>query len=98
MVPPFDAVVHHWLPQKQYPVEIQPRTSQTFYLSEAVAFPNTLKGMLSEIVLSAVRGRFLSAYVLSDDGLKFSVKFDSIFRQNLKSARSLISKAPVGMA
>jgi hypothetical protein len=73
-----------WIAQKHYPIEIKPRNSQTFFLSDLSMFregisQNFLKpnSLINRILL-----RFLRARVETMDGRRFNVKLsDTIHRQ-----------------
>jgi len=65
------------LPQKHYLVEIKPRTSETFYLSEVGAFISQMSGIKGEPgFFGRVAFFFKKATVRSSDGVKFRVKGD----------------------
>jgi hypothetical protein len=65
------------LPQKSYPFEIKPRTSETFYLSEVTAFLGQMSGIKSEQnFLGKKLFFFKKAVISSTDGRKFRAKGD----------------------
>jgi len=65
------------IPQKTYPIEILPRTSETFYLSEASEFVKQMSGIKGEPgFLGRVAFFFKTATVRTSDGVKFRVKGD----------------------
>jgi hypothetical protein len=65
------------LPQKTYPVEIKPRSSESFYLSEAGAFVQQMSGIKSEQnFVGRLLFFFKKAIVRSADGRKFRAKGD----------------------
>jgi hypothetical protein len=63
------------VPQKTYPVEIKPRSRETFYMSEASAFVEQMGGIRKELNLIGRLLFFLKkAVVGSADGLTFRAK------------------------
>jgi hypothetical protein len=89
IINPWDGSTHdEWVPQKRYPVEINPRHSQTFFLADVNAFRDELKKMLGKAsFFERCCFRFLKAEVLTDDGKVFRVKLDWGLRTELRAAR-----------
>jgi hypothetical protein len=82
------SAVDEWAPQRKYPVEIKPRGSDTFFLSNISMFRDyALKDFIGTTVLSRFRSRFISAYVFTDEGKVFKVKLGSSLRKELARLR-----------
>lgn len=77
-----------WVPQKQYPVEIAPRSSQTFYLSGIDTFRTECRNkFIGDNFIDRCRFRFLRARVRTDDGKLFNVRIDSSLRKEIFDVR-----------
>ena len=77
MVNPWDfSAQDSWVSQKIYPVEIRPRRSETFYLSDLAGFRTTIAEMVNQVQHSRWRFRFIKAIIRTDDGKLFKVKLD----------------------
>src|SRR6266568_8419967 len=62
-----------FIPQKRYPVEIQPRASETFYISDAQTFEEMRVKMRKETRgLAKLCIRFIRAVIRTDDGAIFA--------------------------
>lgn len=80
------------LPPKHYPVKIEPRSSETFYLSEASEFVKQMHGIKKEFrFLNRPLFYFRKAVVTTRDGAKFRVKGDRTII-NLASQQNGIAK------
>jgi hypothetical protein len=78
-----------WVAQRKYPVEIKARASDTLFLTRIAMFQEqALTDFIGMSVWSRFRSHFLSAYVLTDEGTIFKVKFDSSLRKELARLRS----------
>jgi hypothetical protein len=78
-----------WVPQKQYPVEIKPRSSEGFFLTEIEMFRDQMRKNLSEAnFLDRCRWRFLRARLITDDDKMFRVTLASSMRNELRRLRS----------
>lgn len=88
MVNPWDSEQHDpWVPKCTYPVEIRPRRSATFFLSEIDVFRSTMAETLQEVRHLRWRVRFIKAIVRTDDGKIFKVKLDKKIRRELAKVR-----------
>ncbi len=76
------------IPQKHYPVEIQPRASETFYVSDLQTFIQTIERTRNE-----TRGlprfclRFIKAIIRTDDGLVFKVRISKGVRKRWRASK-----------
>jgi hypothetical protein len=88
MVLPMDAVRNKWFPVKQYPLEIAPRASETFYLADEAMFLAEAKRMKAadDSPVARLGFRFIRAYVLSDDKSLFRVKLSKEVRAGWRKA------------
>jgi hypothetical protein len=78
-----------WVAQRKYPVEMKARASDTLFLTRIAMFQEqALTDFIGMSVWSRFRSHFLSAYVLTDEGTIFKVKFDSSLRKELARLRS----------
>jgi hypothetical protein len=73
------------VPQKHYPVEIRPRSSETFFLADMDMF----RQQFGEVFATAnsfqrFRFRFLKARLLTDDGKLFDVRLSPQLRHELR--------------
>lgn len=88
MVNPWDSAQHDpWVPHRQYPVEIRPRHSQTFFITEMSTFKETMTDMFLRARPSWWRARFIKAIVVTDDAKIFKVKLDRPLRRELAELR-----------
>ena len=77
-----------WVPQKSYPVEIKPRTSEKFFLNDMSTFYEGMAEILPKTnAIQRFRGRFLRSYVMTDDGRRFRVRLESSLRNELRGLR-----------
>jgi hypothetical protein len=75
-----------WAQQKQYPVEIKPRSSEIFTLQSADMFRDTWRKNLADAsFLQRCRFRFLRAEVITDEGRAFKVKMSRPLRAQLRT-------------
>lgn len=78
-----------WVPQRVYPTEIKPRSSQTFFLQEIETFRAQTAEFLQPLWLARWRVRFIKAIIRTDDGQLFKAKLDNGVRRKFpKMARS----------
>ena len=83
-----------WVPQKRYPIEIKPRSSQSFYLSGIDVFLQQARDkFVGRTFLERLRYRFLRASVRTDDGKMFNVKLDKSIRHEFRKVRDEVMKA-----
>lgn len=76
------------VPQQQYPVEIAPRASHSFFLSEARMFRKEMRRIMSGPYAVGRLGLFLMhAIIVSDDGQRFHVKLDKSVCKELRAIR-----------
>ena len=75
MAQPLDSRPTPWIAQKQYSVEIAPRTSERFFLSDEVTLRSEVKRMRGQYSsIGRLRFRFIRALIWTDDGMKFRAK------------------------
>jgi hypothetical protein len=73
------------IPRKYYPVELAPRASQTFYVSDVATFKLSVGQMRKGAsLIDRVRFRFIKAIILSDDGRTFAAKIRTNVRKHLR--------------
>jgi hypothetical protein len=78
-----------WVPQKRYPIEIKPRSSQSFYLSGIDVFCQEARDkFVGGTFFERLRSRFLRASVRTDDGKMCNVKLDKSIRDELRKVRN----------
>jgi hypothetical protein len=83
-VNPWDATQHDPLVRRRdYPAEIKPRSSATFFLAEISVFQETLSNMLLQEHLSQWRSRPIRAVVVTEDAKLFKVKIDRSLKRKL---------------
>jgi len=93
VVNPWDSVQHDpRVPDRQYPVEIRPRHSQTFFVTEMSTFKETTSDMFVRACLSRWSARFIKAIVVTDDAKIFKVKLDRSLRRELAATRRSTTK------
>ncbi|WP_234678923.1 hypothetical protein [Bradyrhizobium monzae] len=77
-----------WAPQRKYPTEIKPRTSDRFFLSDLEMFRHySRQHFIGASIWSRITGRFLSAVVFTDEGKVFKVVLDKSVRKQLAAIR-----------
>lgn len=76
-----------WVPQQKYPVEIAPRASHTFFVSEIDTLKAELARTMGRRDVGKVAFRFLWVMVLTDDGAKFRAKVPRHVRKELRKLR-----------
>jgi len=89
-VNPWDVTQHdEWVPQKKYPAKIEPRASESFFLHDMTTFHEAMAELVpaKANLLRRLRARFLRAYVITDDGRRFLVRFGEGLRQELRAPR-----------
>jgi hypothetical protein len=83
-----------WVPQKRYPVEIKPRSSESFFLAEISVFRSELhKIFVGANLFERCRLRLLRARIITDDDMIFNVKLEPSLRKELRSLRAAAFKA-----
>jgi hypothetical protein len=85
LVQPLDYIQSDpWVRRNSYPVEIRPRSSQTFVLSDIAEFHSMLRDdFMARTWLDRCRFTFLRANVRTDDGRLFKVQLDQSLRKEI---------------
>jgi hypothetical protein len=84
-----------WVPQKKYPVEIKPRSSETFFLSGKSMFCDQFRKIfVTADFFDRCRFYFFKAMVITDDGKTFKVNMDYRLRKELRELLREAKKAP----
>ncbi len=85
-----------WVPQKKYPVEIKPRSSETFFLSEKSMFRDYFRQEIfaTTNIFDRCLFYFFKAIVVTDDGETFKVTIDRRLRKELRELLRGPKKAP----
>jgi len=87
-VVPHDYSGDQLVAQKKYPVEIKVRGTETFFLSSMAVFHDTARQhFIGKSTWSRFRSRFLSAFVMMDDGKTFNVEVERPLRKELAHLR-----------
>lgn len=96
LVMPLDcAQADQWIAPKTYPVEIKPRTSVSFILSDIETFRKEVKDkLMGQTFLERLQFRFLRARLRSADGRMFSARLDKSFVQECKKIAVAPMKTP----
>ena len=86
---PWDERQHDpWIAKKQYPVEILPRQSQVFFLSDMDSFREQMTKIFTSLTgLNRWLSRFLYAYAYTADETVFRVRLGSSLRQEIAAIR-----------
>jgi hypothetical protein len=72
---PLDLTGSALIDKKSYPIEVAPRTSEDFFISDLANFKQTVKRMRgADTFADRLRLRFVRAFVETDDGETFRVK------------------------
>jgi hypothetical protein len=89
LVQPLDYIQSDpWVRRNSYPVEIRPRSSQTFVLSDIAEFHSMLRDdFMGKTWLDRSRFAFLRANVRTDDGRLFKVQLDQSLRKEIAQIR-----------
>jgi hypothetical protein len=89
LVQPLDYIQSDpWVRRNSYPVEIRPRSSQTFVLSDIAEFHSMLRDdFMGQTWLDRCRVAFLRADVRTDDGSLFKVQLDQSLRKEIAQIR-----------
>ena len=86
-----------WVTQKKYPAEIKARGTEIFFLSSIGMFHDTARQhLIGKSVWSRSRSRFLSAFVMTDDGKTFNVESERPLRKELAHLRKQERQAVSG--
>jgi hypothetical protein len=81
-VVPLDLIGSPLIPPQLYPIEIPPRASANFHLSDLPTFEQYAKKMRgADTFADRVRFRFTKGFVLTDDGKTLRVKLSPEIRQ-----------------
>lgn len=90
LVQPLDYIQSDpWVRRNSYPVEIRPRSSQSFVLSDIAEFHSLLRDdFMGQTWFDRVRFAFLRASVRTDDGRLFRVQLDQSLRKEIEQIRS----------
>lgn len=91
MVNPLDAYnADQWVPQRQYPVEVLPKTTHPFMVSDFATFQQTFSEMLREqSFIKRVLYRFVHVTIVTDDGARFRAKIGSNLRREMRRLNPL---------
>jgi hypothetical protein len=75
-----------WIAQKRYPIEIKPRASEHFFLSNVETFRELVPRFLTrKRLFKWTRLRFLGARVFTEDNKTFKVKLDKTVREEIRT-------------
>ena len=78
-----------WAQQRRYPFEVNPRASETFFLSDRSTFRETFGRVFEKTdLISRFRYRFLKAIVVTDDGKTFPVRIEKGLRAEIDRLRN----------
>jgi hypothetical protein len=81
-VPALDLTGSPLIPPKQYPIEISPRASENFHISDLPTLEREAKRMRgANTFVDRLRFRFIRAFVRTADGKTFRVKISPGIRQ-----------------
>jgi hypothetical protein len=84
-----------WVPQKKYPVEIKPRSSENFFLSEKSMFCDQFREVFATAnFFDRCRFYYFKAIVITDDGKIFKVAINRRLRKELRELLRESIKAP----
>jgi hypothetical protein len=82
VITPLDLAGSPWIGKKDYPTEIAPRTSDSFFISDLATFKQEVKRMRdADTFADRLRFRFIRAFVQTDDGETFRVKLSPTVRE-----------------
>jgi hypothetical protein len=86
MVNPLDAyATDELVPQRQYPVELLPKATDPFIVSDFATFQATFAEMLREQnFIKRVLYRFVHLTILTDDGRRFRAKIGKDLRREIR--------------
>jgi hypothetical protein len=88
VVPHDYSAADEWVAQKKYPVEIRARGTEIFFLSSIDAFHDTAQQhFIGKSLWGRLRSRFLTAFVMTNDGKTFAAKIESSLRKELAQLR-----------
>jgi hypothetical protein len=82
---PLDLYGSPLIPRKNYPIKIDPRTTETFTLWDLATFKKEAK-KIRETSSVQIRLRFIRAFVFTDEGAKSKVKLSPHVRQTFSEA------------
>jgi len=86
LISPLDFFGDRWFPKRQYPIEINPRQSETVCLSEISVFRKMCREkLMGSNVFDRLRFLCLHAFIVSADGRKFKVRLDRSVRKELRA-------------
>jgi hypothetical protein len=85
-----------WIPQKKYPVEVAPKITVFFYLSDHETFRDVMFTEFQRLgFLHRQAARLVHAIVLTADGRKFKVKVSKQLRRELREfCRKILPQDP----
>jgi hypothetical protein len=79
---PLDHTNSHWIGKKDYPTDVGPRTSESFFISDLATFRQEVKRIRgADTFVNRLRFRFIRAFVQMDDDETFRVKLSSHVRE-----------------
>ena len=76
VINPFDHSPNNpYVPKREYPIKIEQKYSESFFLSDKPSFHSEMKEGFKDIkYLAKLRGRYIKALVFTDDGSAFKAK------------------------
>jgi hypothetical protein len=81
MIFPLDFYGTALIEKRSYPIEVAPRASETFLISDGTVFKQDVKRFRVDTIAHRLRFRFIRAFVVTDDGETFRVKLSSEVRK-----------------
>jgi hypothetical protein len=83
-----------WVPQQKYPVEIPPRASHPFLVSDVATFRQEFKEMIDkQSLFRRILHRFVHVSIVTDDGMRFRAKIDKGVRREIRELNPLCSRS-----
>ncbi len=84
-VNPLDAsAMDEWVSQQKYPLEIPPRASHPFLVSNVATFRQEFKEMIDkQSPIRRISYRFVHVTIVTDDGMHFRAKIDNGVRKEM---------------
>jgi len=94
MINPLDAYgTDQWVSQQKYSVEIPPRASHPFLVSDMAKFPQEFKEMINkQSLIRRILHRFVHVTIVTDDGMRFRAKIDKGVRREMRELNPLFSR------
>lgn len=98
MISPLDSFsgISPFVTQKRYPVKIEPKHSESFFLSDKATFRSEMKKSLTQLPFPTISAYFIKAEIRADDGTKCYAKISKGIRQEIiKCAKATNLKQPI---